>query len=48
MSTVVELNPSTTATLGTEVSGHCREVETRVIIMDCPPPKMAIVETGGR
>ena len=29
------MKPSTTATLGTEESGHCREVETGV--MDCPP-----------
>ena len=28
----VQLNLSTTATLGTEESGHCREVETRVNI----------------
>ena len=26
----IQLNPSWTATLGTEENGHCREVETRV------------------
>ena len=31
----LQLNFSTTATLGTEESGHCREVETRVNVLDC-------------
>ena len=41
----VQLNLSTTATLGTEESGHCREVETRMNIWTVRPKnKMAVVE----
>ena len=29
------VEPPTTATLGKEESGHCREVETRVNVLDC-------------
>ena len=45
----VQLNVSSTATLGTEESGHCREVERRVNTWTAPPPpfpqKMAV--SGG-
>ena len=34
----LQSNHSTTATLGTEESGHCREVETRVNVWNAPPP----------
>ena len=43
----VQLNVSSTATLGTEESGHCREVERRVNTWTArppPPKKMAVVE----
>ena len=31
----IQLNLFATATLGKEESGHCREVETRVNVLDC-------------
>ena len=45
---LIQLKLSTAATLGTEKSGHCREVvvveaETSKC-MDCPRKKMAVVE----
>ena len=39
-----KLNLSTTATLGLEASGHCREVETRVNVWTARQNKMAVVE----
>ena len=42
----VQLNLSTTSILGTEESGHCREVETRGNVWTVHPKKMAIVERG--
>ena len=49
----VQLNLSTTATLGTEENGLCREVETRVNVWTVGKKQMAIVERwtlwiGGR
>ena len=38
----VRLNLTTTVTLGTEKSGHCREVE-KSQCMDCPPKKKVVV-----
>ena len=35
----VQLNHSTMATLGTEESSRCREVETRVNVWTVPPKK---------
>ena len=47
---LTQLNLSTTATLETEKSGHCREmvvVEAETSeCMDCPPKKWPLVEVG--
>ena len=40
----IQLNLSTTATLGTEESVHCREVETRVNVWTAAK-KMAVAES---
>ena len=42
--TYIQLNFSTTTTLGTEESGHCREVETRFNVWTLHQKKMAVVE----
>ena len=39
----VRLNLTTTVTLGTEKSGHCREVETRVNVWTVRQKKIAVV-----
>ena len=39
----VQLNLSTRVTLGTEKSGHCREVETRVNVWTVRQKKIAVV-----
>ena len=40
----LQLNPSTTVTLGTEESGGCKEVETRVNVWTVRQKKVAVVE----
>ena len=48
---LIQMKLSSTATLGTEKSGHCREVvvveaETTVNVRTVRPKKMAVVERG--
>ena len=40
----LQLNPSTRASLGTEESGRCKEVETRVNVWTVRQKKVAVVE----
>ena len=41
---IIQLNRSTTVTLGTEKNGHCREDETRVNVWTVRRKKIAVVE----